>query len=229
MIKVQKENKLQLDDVKKYLTIYLGEADWDNAIKRVYIQISKKYRNDASKKMQEVLSCAILLPLYDSIKIPHDPTKVLFWAQSESNLLQHDWYDCLQSEMEKDRAILKNRQVVSTLGVITPIDYSPITRQAFNWLYARGCEMGHIKDDNKKVVEQKYKNLVSIYGGQVICNLFERDSRNNPILKDVINWRSGYFIERLIFKTYPVESVIKIKKQELAKTNKDLIKQLIKN
>lgn len=226
---VTKQDTLSVADAKEYLGLYLGPADWDAAIKRLYMQVKKKYTpSEVSRAMRDIMSCAILLPKDEAIKVPTDPTKVLFWASSPSNLTMKNWFEALQNEMAYDKELRDNRHVVATLGVIARIDYSPITRQAFNWIWAKGQAMGHITDANRYEVERKFKNLVSIYGGQVICNLFEKDSRTNPVLDKVVNWRSGYFVERLIYDVYSLDSVMKIKKLELEKTNKDLIVQLTK-
>ena len=68
------------------------------------------------------------------------------------------------------------------------------------------------------------KNLVKIYGGAVICNVFNNYGLN---IDKVLNWRSGYFIEKEIYKVYSIEQIIKIKKAEMAKTNPNYIKTLI--
>lgn len=217
---------LDKKEAAKYLTLYLGNADWNQAINRLFLQLKKKHGSDIAAAMRRTLACAILLPKDDHIKVPSDPTKVLFWATSAANQAQKDWWEALQAEMARDKEIDKNRHIVSTLGVIHPIDYSPVTRQAFNWMYAKGMEVGHIDKSNKHEVEKKLKNLVSIYGGQVVCNLFNMNTRNNPVLDKVVNWYSAYFVERLIYETYSLDNVIKIKKLELEKTNKDLVVKL---
>ncbi len=223
--KAIQEDRLTLADAKKYLTLYLGPADWDSALKRLMSQL-RKYKSSPTEQMREIVSCAILLPVYTDTRVPQEPTTVLFWAKSPSNLELRNWYQTLKDEMVKDVQLEKNRQIVSSSGLIHPIDYSPLTRQAFNWMFLKGKEIGHINDQNKHDVEQRYKTLISIYGGQVICSLFQKNTRTNPVLTKVINWYTGYFIERLIYSTFDLTQVMKIKEQELKKTNKSLIKQL---
>jgi hypothetical protein len=224
-----KQPQITMAEAKDYLALYLGTADWDAALKRLHSQLLRRHRNKAADTMavmHQCIPCAILMPMYEGTKIPEDPTKVLFWASSPSNYEQRNWHSDLLKEIRRDKEIRSNRHLVATLGVIHPIDYSPMTRQAFNWIYGKGLEKGHITDDNKKDVEKKFKNLVSVYGGQVICSLFNRHSRTSPVLDNVVNWYSGYFIERLIYEIYDVQTVLKVKKQELEKTNKDLIVKL---
>jgi hypothetical protein len=98
---------------------------------------------------------------------------------------------------------------------------SPITRQAYNWLYDLLDKEKFDSQEKREEGIQKIKNLVKIYGGAIICNLF---TNHQASVDKVLNWKSGYFIEREIYKVYSVDQIIKIKSAEINKTNKNYIK-----
>jgi hypothetical protein len=109
------------------------------------------------------------------------------------------------------------------IGIIDPIDHSPVTRQAFNWMYDEAINNDCVKEENKTAITNKLKNIVSIYGGAVVSSMFMNHQGN---IKNVLNWRSGYFFEKQIHKVYTIEKLIKIKNSEFAKTNPSYIKQV---
>jgi hypothetical protein len=107
--------------------------------------------------------------------------------------------------------------------VFDHIDIPPLTRQAYNWLYEKLDKEHFPSQDKKEEAVQKMKNLIKIYGGAVICNVFTNYGLN---VEKVLNWRSGYFIEKEIHKVYSTEQIIKIKKAEMFKTNSNYIKSI---
>jgi hypothetical protein len=128
-----------------------------------------------------------------------------------------------QDFVKKDIEIIENRNKIIVLGVIDPIDISPLTRQAFNWLYDQAKASNVIDKDNAEDIKLKFSNLVKAYGGAVICNMFVKHKKN---IQDVFNWRSGYFFEREIHKVYSLDSLIKIKTTELQKVNQNYVKRI---
>ena len=122
-----------------------------------------------------------------------------------------------------DLYIQTNQRELLSIGIIDPIDYSPLTRQSFNWLYSQAEQNGDLNDRNKDIVIKKMQNLVRIYGGAVISNVFQ----NHKIVIDkVFNWRSGYFFEREIYNVYNYDQIKKIKKTEIEKLNPKYVKTL---
>jgi len=109
------------------------------------------------------------------------------------------------------------------LGIFNQIDISPLTRQAYNWLYGNMDTEYFSSKQKKDQAADKLKNLVKIYGGAVICNVFTNYSSH---ISKVLNWRSGYFIEREIHKVYSLDQILKIKQAELNKMNPKYIKIL---
>ena len=107
------------------------------------------------------------------------------------------------------------RNTLLNLGIIDPIDISPIARQAFNWLYDEFVNNCDVENCNVEDVKNKFKNLVRAYGGAIICNMFVNHKSN---VKKVFNWKSGYFFEKQIHKIYNIDQLIKIKNTELNKT-----------
>ena len=207
----------------RYLNIYVGSADWESAIKKVYN--SSKVAHDGAL-MKKIISAAILLPLDDKstyIDSEH-PENLLLKMPYYQQLNDKDWFSEFQKVCSKDSVIDAHRRAAYALGVITPFEYSPMTRQAYNWLYTKAEDSGAITNEaQKKDVSERFKNLVTAYGGAVICNVF---SRHESSLKKVINWRTGYFFEKIIYEVYTPEQILKIKKSELDGTNKRLVKSV---
>jgi site-specific DNA recombinase len=125
--------------------------------------------------------------------------------------------------LKEDLDISIKRNEIIKFGVIDPIDVSPITRQAYNWIYEKVSEEEFQDKESFEAVKEKIKNLVRAYGGAVICNVFLKHKKN---IDDVLNWRSGYFLEKQIHKVYSMDQIVKIKKAELSKTNSKYIKKV---
>lgn len=203
-----------------YLNIYIGTADWGKHLAKLYESV----RNN-SELMRQIICCTILTPTHNRhIKLYQDhPEQLLFGIRKFDHFDNQDWYKTFQKVVRQDLDINKWRRLSWAEGVIDPLEFSPNTRQAFNWLYAKAEESGAISSSNKEEVVQKLKNLVYAYGGAVICGIF---TRHEEALKKVVNWRSGYFFERSIFDTYDIEQVLKIKKRELNSASEKLVKRV---
>jgi hypothetical protein len=150
----------------------------------------------------------------------------LFWCTAWTQFNEKDWFKLFQENIEEDIRITKDRNAIIMLGVVDPIDVSPLTRQAFNWLYNRAKEVSDLNEDNTKELEAKFFNLVKAYGGAVICNMFVKHKNN---ISKVFNWRSGYFFEKEIHKVYKIDEIIKIKNTELQKLNQKYVKKITLN
>jgi hypothetical protein len=46
------------------------------------------------------------------------------------------------------------------------------------------------------------------------------------VIKNMFNWRSGYFFEREIHKIYTTDQILKIKNLELQKANQNYVKKI---
>jgi hypothetical protein len=134
-----------------------------------------------------------------------------------------DWYQLFKQRVEEDAKIERVRKKVQSMGIIYPLDYSPITRQALHWLIDKAKDTGQLNEENKKVIIARFEKLVYAYGGTVVCGVF---SKTNNIEKKVLNWKTSYFFERLIFTIYSPEQIVKIKAGELKKTHPKLVKQI---
>jgi len=216
----------------KYLTIYVGELeaahDWDYHIGILSSRLAKKYSNQEEmvKTLRNTIACAILLPVYDRKSLTDPPENLLYWCSGYRQFAEKDWYDLLYSVVKKDQEIIKWRNRCQSLGIIDPIDFSPITRQAFNWLYVAAQDSGVVTSANDERIQQSFQRLVWAYGGAVVCSLFQ--NHEATVQKKVLNWRTNYFFERLIFDVFTVDQVVKIKRQELKKTNQRLVKHIKK-
>lgn len=226
--RVVKEGVLPGTVAQKYLTLYLGEADWLQHIDAVWARLQR--RNDRVTKeelvglMRRAIACAVLLPTYDKTKLNFErPEELLnrvpFWDQYR----ERDWFQELRKVIARDIQIQGWRNQALHLGVIDPLEYAPYTRQAFNWLYEKAVDTGCVNDANKDDVSRRHANMVKVYGGACITNVFVK---HQELVKKVLNWRSGYFFEHTIFDVYSPEDVMKIKRMELAKTNSKLVKRV---
>lgn len=209
----------------KYLNLYVGESDWGRHIDALWFRLLKRHGEEAAKTLlKKTIACATLLPVYDRTKIPDNPENLLFWCPSYQQFNDEDWTSKFLAVIQRDEEIESWRLDCQRLGVVYPIVYAPWPRQAFNWLFKAAEESGHVNDSNKNLIEKRFERLVLTYGGLVICHIFQKEEYK--IKKKVLNWRTGYFFERLIFEIYSIDQVLKIKKQELLKTNKTLVKQI---
>lgn len=222
--KVLEEDALSLELAISYLNIYVGQTNWPHFIMQLLNTVRKK-NSDYSKAMQEALCCAILLPYYDHstyIDSEH-PENLLLKIPWYHQLGTKSWFLEFQKIVKRDQDINRWRKQSWSLGVIDPIEFSPNTRQAFNWLYMKAEESGAVTPESKEEIIYRFKNLVYAYGGAVICGVF---TRHDDAIKKVVNWRSGYFFERLIFDVYTIDQVQKIKKRELDSASEKLVKRV---
>jgi len=216
---------LSIQDSTKYLNLYVGESDWEKHLKILYGRLLKKHgAAEAKELMRKTIACTILLPTHDKSKIPTPVENLLFWTPTYTQFNERDWVLELQEVIEADKDIEGWRNQCLSLGVVHPLEYSPVTREAFNRLFTKAEEAGAVNDSNKKDMIRRFQNLVLAYGGNVICYMFVKE--DYKINRKILNWRSNYFFEKLIFDTYTPEQVFKIKKQELAKTNPKLVKSV---
>lgn len=223
--KVVKEDMLPLEVAEKYLTIFLGPGDWQKCILRLWEISKNKYNSEEERKyfVKKSVSCATLLSYVEKSTIPKIPENLLYWCGSWKQFNDRDWFKMFQEIVKKDIEIIENRNKAIVIGVIDPIDISPMTRQAFNWLYNSAKESGAVNDDNKEDIEKKLANLVKAYGGAVICNIYVNHKKN---VDNVFNWNSGYFFEKEIHEVYSIDKILKIKNAELQKANQNYVKKV---
>jgi hypothetical protein len=210
-------------EAMKYLTIYVADIDWEPHVVRLWGLHKGRFNGDEDRTkeyIRNILACAILLPKYDKSCLTNPPENLLFWCHKYHQFKERDWKQLYFDLVDEDKAIESYRQQALALGVVHPIEYSPIARQAFNWLYSR-VDTDEFEDPMLQTIQNRFRKLVTVYGGNVVCNTFDKNANN--LHKHVLNWRTGYFFEKLIFKTYKIDQVLKIKSQELKKTNRTLV------
>lgn len=220
--KVATGNTMVLEVASKYLTTYVGSADWERHIGIMHGRLQKKGKVD---ELRNAVAFAVLLPAHDrSTRIdPEHPENLLYHGMSFQQYPTKDWFAALQDVIKRDIEIDGWRKQALSRGVIDPIEYQPFCRQAYNWVYGKAVDTGAVTEDNKQELSRRFRNLVLAYGGAVISYLFTNHATR---VAKVLNWRSGYFIERAIFDAYTIEQVIKIKDAELERTNDKLVKTL---
>lgn len=212
----------------RYLTIYLGEPSvgtWDSHMNTLY-DYHKRKKNlsdeQAAEFMRQAVSYAILLPLHEKVDTSEPENilhKCVYWRQ----FTEKDWFEDLKSVAKTDLRVLENRPKMISLGVIEPIAWGVYTRQAYNWMMDRAKDSGDLTDENKDAIKRRFTNLIQIYGGVTICTVFDRSPE---LVSKVANWRTGYFMERLIHKTFTPEDMYKVKKRELEKSNPKIVKSV---
>jgi hypothetical protein len=219
------EDVLPIKLAEEYLKIYVADIEWSSHIKKLWKNFLNKNKTEEECKslVKRAISCTILLPATENTQIPNPPHSLLFWCTGWVQFHEKDWFDSFKKVVVNDIQIRKKRMNLINIGIIDPIDHSPVTRQAFNWMYDEAINNDCVKEENKTAITNKLKNIVSIYGGAVVSSMFMNHQGN---IKNVLNWRSGYFFEKQIHKVYTIEKLIKIKNSEFAKTNPSYIKQV---
>jgi hypothetical protein len=223
--KVIQEDTIPLEVAERYLNIFLGPTDWKKNINKLWEISGSKSKDVDSRKafMKRAISCAVLLPYTEKSQVPSPPENLLFWCTAWVQFNEKDWFDIFKKVVKEDIDIAKNRNKAILLGVIDPIDISPLGRQAFNWLYEKARENEDLETLNVEGLKIKLSNIVKSYGGAVVCNMFVNHKKN---INNVFNWRSGYFFEREIHKVYSLQDILKIKNTEIEKTNSKYIKKI---
>ena len=223
--KVINEDTIPLDVAEKYLTIFLGPTDWKKNINKLWEISSSKSKDIDSRKyfVKKAISCAALLPYTEKSQVPSPPENLLFWCTAWVQFNERDWFDLFKKVITEDIEIAKSRNKAIILGVLDPINISPLSRQAFNWLYQKSKENEDLENINTKELITKLENIVKSYGGAVVCNMFVNHKKN---INNIFSWRSGYFFEREIHKVYSIEDILKIKATEIEKTNPKYIKKV---
>jgi hypothetical protein len=215
---------LSVELADKYLTLYLGEADWPEKLGQLWTVQKRKLGEEKAKDfIKKSVACACLSPIINKSTIPDENHVLLFWVGGWPQFNERDWFVLFKETVKSDIQIEKNRALIMQEGIFDHIDIPPLTRQAYNWLYEKLDKESFSTQNKKDEAATKMKNLIRIYGGAVVCNVFTNYS---PQIDKVLNWRSGYFIEKEIHKIYSTEQIIKIKKAEMQKTNSNFIKNI---
>jgi hypothetical protein len=212
----------------KYLKIYNADIDWIPHVEEVYARLTKQNAQNATEELRKRMACTILLPYYEKNVIQDPPQNLLFFCHKWTQFTSRDWYEEFKEIKTQDARIEEIREECLNLGVVYPLVYNPITRQAYNWLCDEAVASGVINESNKEAITKKLMNLVYVYGGVVVCSVFGKPELK-PKINGIANWRSGYFFERLIHSTYKREELIKIKTHELNKvrhTDSKLVKNI---
>jgi hypothetical protein len=225
--KVVEQGVLPVPVAIRYLTLYLGAANWADHINSLWTRFVRQNgvsKAELQKKMKKTVACAMLLPTYDRKTLDRErPENLLHRVSLWDQFKERDWFEAFQQVVAHDLQIKEWRKQALMLGIIDPVEDAVYTRQAFNWLFENAEASGCISPETRDDIVNRHKNMVKAYGGAVISNIF---LRHEDALKPVLNWRTGYFFERAIFDVYTSEQVLKIKRAELAKTNGRLVKRV---
>jgi len=224
--KVVEQDIIPMDVAEKYLNIFVATVDWKYHIRSLWNSSGKKMPTEEQRKnhVKKAISCATLISYEEGTTIPNPPENILFWCTGWEQFNKKDWFLDYKKNIKNDIEITQKRNDIIKLGVIDPVDVSPMNRQAFNWLYEKCRDKGKLSFEELKNLEPKVFNLVKAYGGALICNVFMNHKNN---VEKIFSWRSGYFFEKEIHKIYSMEDIIKIKTTEIKKTNPKYIKKII--
>lgn len=214
-----KDNSLSLDVADRYLKIYIADIDWKVHISSLWRNALNKLKSDdlAKEYVKKTISCATLLPVMENTPIPDPPSNLLFWCTAWNQFDKYEWFNMFVDILTQDLHIIDKRNQLINGGVLNRIDTSPMTRQAFNWLYEKHSSTEAETSSSK----EKFTNIVRVYGGAVVCNMFVNHKLN---VEKVFNWRTGYFFEKEIHKVYSLDQIEKIKRAEFNKINSKYIK-----
>jgi len=203
---------IKKDIAIKYLVTYVAddEAEWMNALG----SLANKFKD--KEMVRQSIAATILLPVRDRSVIPEVPYNLLFWIHKYSQFPGKDWVKDLEKVVAFDEAIVANRGKLTMLGCVDPIEYAPYPRQALRWLTEASKDAG----DYSPAADSKFRSLIHVYGGVAISNVFKNEKTKLP---KILNWRSHYFFERLMHRSYSIEQLINIKKAEISKTNQTLV------
>lgn len=225
MQKVTQDGTLSKTVAEKYLTLYVGEADWSAHIDTLWNRI--KHQNGWEEKLRQAIAFTILLPAHDrSTRIdPEHPENLLFRGSSYHQFATKDWFAELKKVIDRDIKIQENWRIQCLkLGYVDPIENQTYCRQAFNWIYERAQESGAITPQSKEDLTRRFRNLVWAYGGAVLSNLF---TNHKNVTNKILNWRTGYFVEQAVFEAYSIDQVLKIKAAELERTPQKMVRAFI--
>lgn len=214
--------------MQRYLDLYVGQKNWTEDLTTLYRRIERKYKGPKNEdiiktQMKEMVCCAVLLPAVDR-SIHPEPDQMLsrVFQGYYHQFHEKQWFPLFRQVVERDLQIIDWRNDVWGLGVIDRIGDQPFCRQAYNWMYERAESSGDLTPENKEEIVRRFTRIVQIYGGAVISNLFTRHEKS---VNRVVNWRTAYFLERVIYEVYTPEQVMKIKKAELDKTSDKLVRK----
>lgn len=212
---------------QEYLSIYLAPADWISQLQSMWERTRRTGMSDEECRndIRNSVAFVALLPTHRrDVDIDRQNPESLFHRASRwRECRERDWFSDLQKVIRRDLDILGWRGRLAALGHVDPLQYAPYCRQAYNWLYERANQDKWVTPDTKAEVVEWCENLVHLYGGVCISNIF---LRHEDVVDRVVNWRTGYHFERRIFEIYTLEQAEKIKTAELQKTNPTLVKSL---
>lgn len=227
--KLVKEDKLHRSLAIHYLNIYVSEeVDWEDKINKKYTFFKKQNAQlnaeELSEKFRKVLAATILIPAsYAGLRRDLIVEDFIFGVEKFHQFNDKDWFAELKKVAARDIEIQEFRKEIVKLGVIPDIQYHPYYRQAFNWLVESAQNSGDLTPENKENIHKSMKSIVVRYGGMVVSSLF---TRHKEVVSNIVNWRSGYFVERALFRVYKTEEMLKIKQIELSEAPQRLVQKI---
>lgn len=202
------------ENFDRYLKIYNADIDWTPHMVALRKNVQKQIPDtDAARiEVRNRISYTILQPAYDKSCLTDPRQNLLFWCYKYHGYLDKDWYAEYVKIFNQDQSRIATRDAALALGFVYPVKYNPVWRQAGNWL------IEHANDDplteDAETAATKLENLLLIYGGQIVSNVFQKPELA-PQIKKIANWRTGYFFERLIHRVYKPEEILRIKQNDI--------------
>jgi len=94
---------LTKDLAAKYLTLYLGEADWKEKIDQLFVVQKKKLGDDKAKEfVKKSIACACLSPIINKSAIPDEKHVLLFWVSGWPQFNERDWFSLFKDVLKTD-------------------------------------------------------------------------------------------------------------------------------
>jgi len=172
--KAIEQKTLPIEIADKYLKLYVANINWEPHISDLWNISVKKFSNQelAKEHVKKAISCTILLPFKDGTEIPDQASKLLFWCTAWKQFNKEDWFNIFLNILKEDIDISSKRNILLNLGILDPIDISPIARQAFNWLYDQFLNNCDTENDDTEDIKNKFTNLYDYLLLLLLCNIF---------------------------------------------------------
>lgn len=214
---------LPTDVIIALLNLHVSPShNWARAIQRLHVRYKKQFgKKRAVDELRRSVAFTILLPTNDQyLTVDHDdPESNLFRWSTFRQRDDEDWFVKLQDLVSENVRIVENRERVRQLGLIIRPELQPMSRQALAWVLREAKNAGDFTESS----QLKHHDFVCTYGGASVCTLFQQ---YKPAISKVPNWRTAYFVERLLHKRLGIERLIELKRKELKKTDQNNIREI---
>ncbi len=123
--KLVNDGKLTSKLAIQYLTLFVGEDNWEEHLKVLYARLQKKLGSKATEHFRKQVACTIMFPTHERNLDLRQPCKILFAVDKFEQFNDADWFERLREVARKDLMIQEFRSKLLDLGIIDPREYQP--------------------------------------------------------------------------------------------------------